>query len=32
VTVEELEEKRACAKFCCILGKDFTETFEKAYF
>jgi len=28
VTVKELEEQRVCVKFCCKLGKNFTETFQ----
>jgi hypothetical protein len=26
VTMKELEEQRVCVKFCCKLGKNFTET------
>jgi len=28
VTMKELEEQRVCVKFCCKLGKNFTETFQ----
>jgi hypothetical protein len=26
--MKELEEQRVCVKFCCKLGKNFTETFQ----
>jgi hypothetical protein len=26
--MEELEKQRVCVKFCCKLGKHFTETFQ----
>jgi hypothetical protein len=26
--MKELEEQRMCVKFCCKLGKNFTETFQ----
>ena len=28
VTMKEPEEQRVCVKFCCKLGKNFTETFQ----
>ena len=28
VKMKELEEQRVCVKFCCKLGKNFTETFQ----
>jgi hypothetical protein len=26
--MKELEEQRECVKFCCKLGKNFTEIFQ----
>jgi len=26
--MKELEEQSACVKFCCRIGKNFTETFQ----
>ena len=28
LTMKEIEEQRVCVKFCCNLGKNFTETFQ----